>query len=756
MPDKLLLLKPETPPRKRSIWLPTLALVVLAAVCTVGIRWLESRVQSRILVFDRGQNQWRQLPSPGKYPDDLLVSPNGTAWSLSLIGLSRWDGKSWRVFQPDELGLRTSVPHGGFALDGDELWAASREGVVHWDGRTWRSYPEAATSGNAAVAAAGGEVWVIDGARKLSHFASGRWESHMVTLPGFAVHPALALTSNGQLWLVWDGLWRLDGWKWEPVRAPTFDLNDAHLVGSTGDRVWLWDSEGLRTVSSDGRAWQLFSPKDLGLPSGVNVQSLAVLDKNMVFATTAGLLHYDGSAWQNLPSPSSGAANLGKVSAGPKNEIWALGLPPLNSLHGFDSLLPGVGVIAMLILAAALLAFARFNGRQIRQHQRVTEAVAYATGEIPYGLQRAEQRLSWQGRVSKAFMFAGTLGGYLLLRRRWPDAPVWTAPLIAALTHLAFTFQRSLVKRKAKDPRATGSHPRFDWAKTGKIFAGGLLILVLYNTDRLPQMSLLRGFAIWIVLLTPIGYNALMLHLMEKAGRATHYDGALAVVRRFHFFNPNGMLPLRLSGHILLQAGRYPEAEQKLRGGLASALGGEDYGFALENLGETLMEQGRYEEASRSYEAALHAVVWLRRPYRGMAEMLLRRGQNAAEALELSERILDVSGMSWRERKANGRSEHDYWGLKAWALAELGRAAEVLPAVENAVKSTDKSSRPDLATTHYRAGMAMLALGSDTAAARHFNLAMELDPAGRRGTLAKYQLDEMDAYRKMRWREARA
>jgi tetratricopeptide (TPR) repeat protein len=148
----------------------------------------------------------------------------------------------------------------------------------------------------------------------------------------------------------------------------------------------------------------------------------------------------------------------------------------------------------------------------------------------------------------------------------------------------------------------------------------------------------------------------------------------------------------------------------------------------------------------RSYEAALQAFPWRRRPYRGMAEMLLRRDQNAARALEYVEKIVDFSGLTWRQKKLNGRPQDDYWALKAWALARLGRGSEVAAAIEEAVKWTSKECFPDLACTHYRAGMAMQALGNPTAAREHFRSAVQFDPQGRRGTLANAALRETSVW----------
>ena len=123
----------------------------------------------------------------------------------------------------------------------------------------------------------------------------------------------------------------------------------------------------------------------------------------------------------------------------------------------------------------------------------------------------------------------------------------------------------------------------------------------------------------------------------------------------------------------------------------------------------------------------------MRRPYRGMAEVLLRERKNPKQALEYVEKMIDFAGLSWRERKLNGRPHDDYWGLKAWALALIGRSSEVAPAIENALKATDKTSLPDLAATHDYAGMAMQALGVQSSAHERFNRAVEFDPKGRRG-----------------------
>src|SRR5260370_41535652 len=70
-------------------------------------------------------------------------------------------------------------------------------------------------------------------------------------------------------------------------------------------------------------------------------------------------------------------------------------------------------------------------------------------------------------------------------------------------------------------------------------------------------------------------------------------------------------------------------------------------------------------------------------------------------------------------------------------MAAIGRTSEVAAAIESAVRASDAKCLPDVATTYYRAGMAMQAMGNSSSANQHFQRAIELDPNGRRGTLSK-------------------
>ena len=200
-------------------------------------------------------------------------------------------------------------------------------------------------------------------------------------------------------------------------------------------------------------------------------------------------------------------------------------------------------------------------------------------------------------------------------------------------------------------------------------------------------------------------------------------------------------------GQVLVFAGRFSEAEAALWRALVGLRSHAVQARVLELLGDALMEQGRGDDALRSYEAALHAAPGFRRPYRGMAELILRRGNDAVRALECVENVVGPSGPSWNRWSIIGQSADDYWSLKAWALAQLGRGAEVANAVAEAIRKTNRKSPPDLAATYRRLGMAMQAIDRQAEAEEYLKKARDVDPHGRWAPLVKAALGERSVWR---------
>ena len=752
---------PELPTREKPAikypMLAAMAALALIAGIAFGIhRYLIALWPSKAAVFRQTASGWERLPDLEGTPDQVRVSSRGTVWVSTWAkgGLSRLEGSKWRRFSQADLGTRSAYLHGGFVLDGEDVWAAAPEGAVPWDGRGWHCYREAVASEEAcSIAAGGGRVWLIDLHGNLSELDGTRWATRKLDLPGVKwagwkeEWPKLARTADGTLWLGRMGLWRFDGVRWVAAVPTGRSLKNARLIGATRDRVWLDDGGTLRSVSADGKTWTDY-------PAISFVHDVASAGDRTWLASDDGISESEGTGWRRLAPLGGGVKFTEGIHAGPDGRLWVVGTSPRWTARWTPYLVMALALLPMIAVVAILVWMVRRHSRSQRQeNERIRQAMELATGEAPCELLEAlEKRASATNPWREGLIVAGSLiGGSLLfvvLRRWWPQAPQWMILIFVLAIHLAVTFMQSLKKRRPQpfDPIGPGGHSRYDWQKTGKALLAAAAFLLFLNAGRLPLPHFLRDYWILVLMLVPLGYQALGIRVMQRALWRSDYDAALKAVRLFHFYSPEGGTALRQCGAILLWAGRYRQAEDLLRRAAAKNTTGLDQAVAIEYLGDVLMEQGRNDEALRSYQAALHARLGFRRPYRGLAELTLRQGNNPPQALEHVENARPARRFSLSDRFLSGQMADDYWALKAWALGQLGRSAEVAPAIENAFKATNKKSRQDMSATAYRAGMAMLAIGNRPAANDYLKRARDLDPRGRRGMLAQAALSQSSVW----------
>ena len=737
---------------------PVVAAALLIVAFTRWFQWRPSYLEpSANSVYAIHNGVWRPLPPLPGQPEKLQVSAGGTVWALlwhygAGSELARLDGSAWRTFTAADFGTGSSPAAAGFALDGETVWLPTDEGVLSWDGRAWKCSKEiVASTDSSAIAAAAGQVWVLDEKGAIAHFDGRQWAAHRIALPPEKPgsdrddSAELAATGDGTLWLVRDGVWRWDGSAWAAVKPGGAEFEEGGLVGATGKRIWLWNGFTLGAVGPDG-APQEFAREALGVTLGEQLRDVVETGGRIEVATTRGILEFDGAAWRRLPPPGNGVQSVVGIQYGAGGDLLAIGNTPHAVARRLQILIRLVPLLLMLALLGVVVWMVRIHKRrQLDDHQRLQEAVAHATGAVPEEFARDARLLAKQSSWWSAFVTVGVIGGammaYSLTRLFWPGVPPWMFLAIALALHVVVMLAQTLVRHTPKpwDPIEPGG-ASFDWGPTRRALPASLGVFVLMNLGHLPTW--VGDPLLWLLygILAVVWFEVLEVRFLNAALRRGDYEGGLRIVRRFYFWNPDGAAALRRRGHMLLSGGRFREAEEALRRAVARLRSHNAEAHALEFLGDALLEQGRYEEAMRSYEAALRAAPGYRRPYRGMAEVALRQGRDPARALEYVENILTPAGARSSLWTQNGRPHDDYWSLKAWALAELGRGSEVAPAIAEAIRKTNFKSRPDAAATYRRLGLAMQALDRQAEADEYLKKAVEADPNGRWSALARAAL----------------
>ncbi|MGK5555455.1 hypothetical protein ACSNOI_27945 [Actinomadura kijaniata] len=182
--------------------------------------------------------------------------------------------------------------------------------------------PVPLTAGAAAAAPAPVQKWKVTSVSRLPVYDSMNDLAAVGKKSAWAVGEASDPKTGGMAPLVY----RWNGAKWAPAKAPATGGVGLHRVDATSDRdVWAFGEDGstTRNVTAyhwDGRAWRAAGSVGSG---GVNAVD-AVSPKDVWVATASGLLHWNGRTWRAVSVP--GARHLGALHLTSAKNGWAAGV----------------------------------------------------------------------------------------------------------------------------------------------------------------------------------------------------------------------------------------------------------------------------------------------------------------------------------------------------------------------------------------------------------------------------------------------
>jgi tetratricopeptide (TPR) repeat protein len=203
-----------------------------------------------------------------------------------------------------------------------------------------------------------------------------------------------------------------------------------------------------------------------------------------------------------------------------------------------------------------------------------------------------------------------------------------------------------------------------------------------------------------------------------------------------------------LRGQVLYQLGKLQDAESCLRNGLSVETEVPKKALAREAIGKVLTELKRYDEAVACFEAAVEECPDLGSGHCAIAEVYLRQGIRAADALG-SARLAVKLGRTKRPQNKQLQEINlsEAQATLAWAVAaHESDAAEVDRLLADAFLMCGEEYRPIRAHLNCLAAAAYLALGTPSArdkSAGHLQLAAAADPMGNFGRRAKSGLETM-------------
>jgi tetratricopeptide (TPR) repeat protein len=236
-------------------------------------------------------------------------------------------------------------------------------------------------------------------------------------------------------------------------------------------------------------------------------------------------------------------------------------------------------------------------------------------------------------------------------------------------------------------------------------------------------------------------------------------------------------LRIRRKGMDLLLTGHPAKAEKHFRKSMAM-LDVSCQVRPLVCLASALIDQGRYDESRECLVRALELGDSTGSGQGSMADLLLQIGTDPEKALEMADLAVELTThSSRREIYFGGEVTNDlrratYWARRAHALAQLSRSAEARQSIDRALriveaaKAEAQQTKPHnsilvmmiigsrrlnhhrdlaVATTHWKIGLALLAMDDSSKAVDHFRITRDTDRRGKYRRLAQQQLARLES-----------
>jgi tetratricopeptide (TPR) repeat protein len=243
-------------------------------------------------------------------------------------------------------------------------------------------------------------------------------------------------------------------------------------------------------------------------------------------------------------------------------------------------------------------------------------------------------------------------------------------------------------------------------------------------------VTLLGAILIATVFAFPL-HRAVAYYLLDRRIDAGDYEGATRMADGILRWSPGWSPAFQQKGTALLYSGRLTESEPVLRQAVEHGADDQASGIMAHcALGATLMEQGRYEEARREFEAARKSAgPATPSSDLGLAELELRsQGGSARTAVERAGEGCSRNAAVYRAVDPDTYARS--LSMLAWALARDGRQTDAVNKAEEAAALVRGKGRPAAATACFRLGLVSMVSGMKEQARERFEQGAGMDPGG--------------------------
>lgn len=643
---------------------------VISIALLVGlIRLFEFGNKEQSLIFKKGAAQWEPLANGPRSVDIIRVAPSGLIWFWSK-------SDRYRVWHCGAMTCAaTELPPNIFGQENDlekqkylnlllveeELWVYGDRQIYSLTDGKWLSRYETGSGSLGPCSAYGDTLWCIAGSNELVSFNgknSEAWDLAKV-IGKKAENGYFSLYAGGDsgIWLWFENsIYRFQNRKWHS--ASVEGLNDWTFLGPQGENLWFESQEKQtrwqRILTTGERLYTLhqISLADLKekLTSNVvfSTQVKMVQGQETQLLSKEGVLGWNGQKWESIkmvPLLPTGFRAVVHLIETPDNTFIASVLSDYGVFNWLLDRRPLAFMIFLIVFLVPSFLYFRFikRGRKtgIERWRAVLEECE---------INRTSCAVSSEDSTLENVV-SGASHAMVMEGLKWVVICV-----IASLSPIlgAVTLPLLLVA----------------------IFSG---VFFLQKSNQSPFMQTLarRDF---------FSAEREIRKVLHSSSRRPHPDS------------------IERLGMVLNYSGRAQESVDSMRVEILRSLSKSIVPATgvLCALADALLMRGQPEFAAKLFQEIVEGGSLVPRAYAGLAECRLVMNMNAEEALELSglalKRAIRGNDTVWPVAVLRMR----FYGIKAVALALLGRDTEAEQALSDAESKGDRDFLPEAAVLAHR------------------------------------------------------
>lgn len=317
-------------------------MVMDIAIDDNGQKWIGTKSEEKSGLVKYNNGNWIVYDSlPDNQVQAIAIDNKGNKWIGMDDGLTRFNGKDWKIFIESNSGLplndvsNIAIDNAGNKWIGATKQSRNRSsdrhvkgGLVKFDGNNWDVYHNGIPDEIQALSLGDNGYKWIGTKGGLSRFFVNKWRVDDTTdsnLKGQKVL-SVSVSGNGNAWIGKnDGLMKYDRSS-DKYRKPfQFPLpaNGVQAMAIDGNDKWIKNGKNL--VNYDGKDWTHYNHSNTNLPPNTELRSLVIDNNgNKWLGTEKGLFRYNGKDWKTFKKSNSGlpANDITSLANDNKGNLW--------------------------------------------------------------------------------------------------------------------------------------------------------------------------------------------------------------------------------------------------------------------------------------------------------------------------------------------------------------------------------------------------------------------------------------------------